>query len=183
MDLPLGIYVLKVNNRNTRKRSEICSKLTMKNQNDVSYVVLVFLSLTMKYLTPFSSVFIVDFEQVNVSWVWPAVASVTKIIIGFWKDSIDWSVRKRSYSTKGTFDEFPQFFSEYYGIYRGNCVEVICKKDVFKKFVKFIEKYQFRNLCFNKVANWRLVTAIFKKRLRHKWFLVNFAKFLRTTFS
>ena len=83
MDLPLGIYVLKVNNRNTRKRSEICSKLTMKNQNDVSYVVLVFLSLTMKYLTPFSSVFIVDFEQVNVSWVWPAVASVTKIIIGF----------------------------------------------------------------------------------------------------
>ena len=83
MDLPLGIYVLKVNNRNTRKRSEICSKLTMKNQNDVSYVVLVFLSLTMKYLTPFSSVFIVDFEQVNVSWVWPAVASVTKIIIDF----------------------------------------------------------------------------------------------------
>ena len=75
--------MFKVNNRNTRKRSEICSKLTMKNQNDVSYVVLVFLSLTMKYLTPFSSVFIVDFEQVNVSWVWPAVASVTKIIIGF----------------------------------------------------------------------------------------------------
>ena len=61
-------------------------------------------------------------------------------------------------------------------------MEVICKKDVFKKFVKFIEKYQFRNLCFNKVANLRLVTAIFKKRLRHKWFLVNFAKFLRTTF-
>ena len=83
MDLPLGIYVLKGNNRNTRKRSEICSKLTMKNQNDVSYVVLVFLSLTMKYLTPFSSVFIVDFEQVNVSWVWPSVASVTKIIIDF----------------------------------------------------------------------------------------------------
>ena len=83
MDLPLGIYVLKVNNRNTRKRSEICSKLTMKKQNDVSYVVLVFLSLTMKYLTPFSSVFIVDFEQVNVSWVRPAVTSVTKIIIDF----------------------------------------------------------------------------------------------------
>ena len=27
---PAGIYLLKVNNRNTRKRCEICSKLTIK---------------------------------------------------------------------------------------------------------------------------------------------------------
>ena len=27
---PVGIYLLKVNNRNTRTRCEICSKLTMK---------------------------------------------------------------------------------------------------------------------------------------------------------
>ena len=27
---PVGIYMLKVNNRNTRARCEICSKLTMK---------------------------------------------------------------------------------------------------------------------------------------------------------
>ena len=27
---PAGIYLLKVNNRNTRARSEICSKLTIK---------------------------------------------------------------------------------------------------------------------------------------------------------
>ena len=28
--LPANIYLLKVNNRNTRKRCEICSKLTIK---------------------------------------------------------------------------------------------------------------------------------------------------------
>ena len=39
----------------------------LKHQNDVNDVVLVFLLLT--YFTPSSSVSIVDFEQVNVSWV------------------------------------------------------------------------------------------------------------------
>ena len=29
-DAPAGIYLLKVNNRNTRTRCEICSKLTIK---------------------------------------------------------------------------------------------------------------------------------------------------------
>ena len=43
--IPANIYLLKVNNRNTRKRCEICSKFT-----------------------PFSGVSIVDFEQVNVCW-------------------------------------------------------------------------------------------------------------------
>ena len=40
---PVNICLFKVNNRNTRKRCEI-------------------------YFTPFSSVSIIDFEQVNVSW-------------------------------------------------------------------------------------------------------------------
>ena len=42
-------------------------KHMLKHQNDVNDVVLVFLLLT--YFTPFSCVSIVDFEQVNVSWV------------------------------------------------------------------------------------------------------------------
>ena len=29
-NFPVGIYLLKVNNRNTRSRNEICSKLTVK---------------------------------------------------------------------------------------------------------------------------------------------------------
>ena len=51
---PAGIYLLKVNNRKTRTRCEICSKLTIKrlerrqwlvvvNFEDISHLVLVFL--------------------------------------------------------------------------------------------------------------------------------------------
>ena len=47
---PVGIYLLKVNNKNTRTRCEICSKLTKKD-------------------TPCSSVSIVNFEHVNADWV------------------------------------------------------------------------------------------------------------------
>ena len=47
---PGNIYLFKVNNRNARKSCKICSKLTKKHQNDT------------KYVTPFSSVSIVDFE-------------------------------------------------------------------------------------------------------------------------
>ena len=57
-----GIYLLKVNNRNTRTRCEICSKLTLKtpepchwrrsgvfivNFEHISHLVLVFLLLTL----------------------------------------------------------------------------------------------------------------------------------------
>ena len=51
---PAKIYLSKVSNRNTRKRYELCSKLTMK---------------TPEHFTSFSSVSIVDFEQITVSWV------------------------------------------------------------------------------------------------------------------
>ena len=55
---PAGIYLLKVNNRNTRTTCEICSKLTIKisllisgifivNFEHVSHLVLVFLLLTL----------------------------------------------------------------------------------------------------------------------------------------
>ena len=52
---PAGIYMFKVNNRNTRTRSEICSKLTIKT--------------LWTYCTTCSSVSIVNFEQVNAGWV------------------------------------------------------------------------------------------------------------------
>ena len=62
---PANIYLFKVNNRNTRKRCEMCSKLKTKTLEDVNDVVLVFQLLTLNI----SSVPIVNFEQVNVSWV------------------------------------------------------------------------------------------------------------------
>ena len=59
--IPVGNYMFKVNNRNTRTRCEICSKLKLKtperrqwlrsggfrvNFEHISYLVLVFLLLT-----------------------------------------------------------------------------------------------------------------------------------------
>ena len=52
--LPTNNCLFKVNNRNNRKRYEICSKLI--------------LLLTLNIFTPFPSVSIVNFEQVSVSW-------------------------------------------------------------------------------------------------------------------
>ena len=49
---PINIYLLKVNDRNTRDKCEICSKLTIKH-----------------YFTPYFNVFIALFEQVNAYWV------------------------------------------------------------------------------------------------------------------
>ena len=59
---PVGIYLLRLNNKNTRTRCEICSKLTRKtperrhwrrsgvfifNSEQISHLVLVFLELTL----------------------------------------------------------------------------------------------------------------------------------------
>ena len=60
------IYLLKVINRNTREMCEICSKLTMKAQQDD---VIVSLLSTLNIFISFSSVSIIFFEQVDVCWV------------------------------------------------------------------------------------------------------------------
>ena len=66
-DIPAGNYTFKVNNRNTRTKCEICSKLTIKtperrhwrrsgafivNFEHISHFVLVFLSLTLSRQMP-----------------------------------------------------------------------------------------------------------------------------------
>ena len=65
---PANIYLFKVNNWSITKTCEICSKLTAKTPEQ-RHSRRVFLLLTLIYFTPFSIVSIVDFEQVNVSWV------------------------------------------------------------------------------------------------------------------
>ena len=62
------IYLFKVNNRETRKRCEICSKLTIKTSKRHHWRHYCQL---WTYFTPFSSVSIVDFycRQVNVGWI------------------------------------------------------------------------------------------------------------------
>ena len=77
---------------------------------------------------------------------------------------------------------------------RSSCPELFCKKSFLKNFAKLTRKhlYQrlffrkvacniFQNLFLNKVAGLRPATLL-KKRLWHRCFPVNFAKFLRTPF-
>ena len=52
---------------------------------------------------------------------------------------------------------------------------------VLRNFAKFTGKHQCQSLFFSKVASLRPATLL-KKRLWHRSFTVNFAKFLRTPF-
>ena len=55
------------------------------------------------------------------------------------------------------------------------------RKGVLRNFAKFTGKHLCQNLFFNKVAGLRPATLL-KKRLWHKCFPVNFAKFLKAPF-
>ena len=54
-------------------------------------------------------------------------------------------------------------------------------RGVLRNFVKFTGKHLCQSLFFNKVAGLRAATLL-KKRLWHRYFPVNLAKFLRTPF-
>ena len=69
MFTPENIYLFKASSRNTRKRCEIGSKLTIKIPKQHQSGVTSFWCLRCNlwtYFTPFSSVSIVGFEQINV---------------------------------------------------------------------------------------------------------------------
>ena len=55
------------------------------------------------------------------------------------------------------------------------------RKGVLRNFAKFTGKHPHQSLSFNKVVGLRHATLL-KKRLQHRYFPVNFAKFLRTPF-
>ena len=59
--------------------------------------------------------------------------------------------------------------------------EVFCEKSVLKNFTNFAGKHPCQSLFFNEVTSLRPGTLL-RKRLRHRCFPVNFAKFLRTPF-
>ena len=56
---PVGIYLLKVNNKNTRTKCEICSKLTIKTPDRRCS------NLTVNFEQRRSGVFIVHFEYIS----------------------------------------------------------------------------------------------------------------------
>ena len=66
-------------------------------------------------------------------------------------------------------------------LFRSSRPKVFCKKGVLRNFAKFTGKHLCQSLFFNKVEGLRPATLL-KKRLWHRRFRVNFAKFLRTPF-
>ena len=66
---PAGNCMFKVNDRNTRTRCDICSKLTIKTPERCQWCRRCVLLLTLNIVTPCSSVSIVNFEQANTGWV------------------------------------------------------------------------------------------------------------------
>ena len=64
-------------------------------------------------------------------------------------------------------------------LYRSSRPKVFCKKGVLRNFAKFTGKHLCESLFFNKVAGLR-PAILLKKRLWHRCFPMNFAKFLRT---
>ena len=58
---------------------------------------------------------------------------------------------------------------------------MFCRRSLLENFPKFTGKHLCQILFFNKVADLRLANLL-KKRLWHRCFAVNFAKFLRTLF-
>ena len=67
------------------------------------------------------------------------------------------------------------------GQQRSSRLEVFCRRRVLENFPKFTGKHLCQILFFDKVAGLRLANLL-KKRLWHRCFPVNFAKFLRTLF-
>ena len=61
------------------------------------------------------------------------------------------------------------------------CHEVFCKKRALKNFEKITGKHMCQSLFFNKVSGLRTATSLIK-RLWHRCFPVNFAKFFKTHF-
>ena len=64
-----NIHQFRINNINSRKRLEICSKLAIMSLQRRSTVFIVGFDYISYLFTTFSSVFTVGFEQLNVCWV------------------------------------------------------------------------------------------------------------------
>ena len=62
---------------------------------------------------------------------------------------------------------------------RSSRPDLFCEKGVLRNFAKFTGKHLCQSLFFNKVAG---AANLLKKRLWHRCFPMNFAKFLRTPF-
>ena len=66
---PVGDYMFKVNNRNTRTRCETCSMLTLQTPKRQLASLWCLYCWLWTYFTPWSSISIVNFEHESAGWV------------------------------------------------------------------------------------------------------------------
>ena len=90
---------------------------------------------------------------------------------------------KKQLLLKLTFREGPDYTSGFCNIFcfRSSPPELFFKKGLLRNFAKFRGKLLCQVVFFNKVAGLSPATLL-KKRLWHRCFPVNFAKFLRSPF-
>ena len=100
-----------------------------------------------------------------------------------------WIASKRDRVSRGLFDT-PNFylshflilpFSQQHWSVRSSHQRCSIEKSALKNFAKFTGKYLCQSLFFNKVAGLKPATFL-KERLWHRYFPVNFKKFLITLF-
>ena len=75
-----------------------------------------------------------------------------------------------------------EILRNYSTIFRSSHWRCSIKKAILKHFVIFTGKHLCRGLFFNKVAGHQLCNFI-KKRLQHRYYLVNIRKFIRRTIT
>ena len=114
--------------------------------------------------------------------------SLTLITINAAKSLLDWNLhtsKPERRSEVANFELLRQYSTSFRlfpipNLYRSSRPQVFCKKGILKNFTKFTGKHLWQSLFFDKVAGLRTAT-LFKERLWHKCFPVNFVKFLRTS--
>ena len=100
------------------------------------------------------------------------------------KQNLMWSDKFKILTPKWQLLKILSDLKYYCQIIRSSRPELFCKKVVLKnftKFAKFTEKHLCWSLFSSKVADVRPATLL-KKKLRHRYFHLNFAKFLSNTF-
>ena len=75
----------------------------------------------------------------------------------------------------------PLHLKRHYLTCRRSCLEAFCRKGILRNFARFAGKYLCQSPVFNKVVGLRPATLL-KQRFWHRYYLVSFAKFLRTPF-
>ena len=155
---------------------DICSKLTIKTPKRGQWCL--------------SSIFIVNFEHISLvilvfpllawkkmtaAWeIWLEIGDLQRpatefyVVLGDWGYEYDFQFGGSILAWKS------------YGVWR-NHQRCSMKKGVLRNFTKFTGEHLCVSLFFNKIADLRPATLL-KKKLSHTCFLVNFAKFLRTSF-